>query len=194
MIKECIISLKFLLVMSFITGVMYPLLITILAQSFFPHQAMGSLIKDKGKNIGSALIGQNFKDKKYFWGRPSASDYASIPSGASNMAVTNKALKTAFEERKKIFIKENELSENTIIPSEMLFASASGLDPHVSPESIKLQFKRVIKARNFNKNQEEKLLQEIEILTEKPTFGLLGENRINVLLLNKRLDGFFSEK
>ncbi|MFN8672836.1 MAG: potassium-transporting ATPase subunit KdpC [Candidatus Sericytochromatia bacterium] len=194
MIKECIISLKFLLVMSFITGIMYPLLITILAQSFFPHQAMGSLIKDKGKNIGSALIGQNFKDKKYFWGRPSASDYASIPSGASNMAVTNKALKIAFEERKKIFIKENELSENTIIPSEMLFASASGLDPHVSPESIKLQFKRVIKARNFNKNQEEKLLQEIEILTEKPTFGLLGENRINVLLLNKRLDGFFSEK
>ena len=186
--KEIMTSFKMFLVMTAITGILYPLGITAIGQVIFPHQANGSIIKDGDKLIGSKLIGQKFTSDKYFWGRPSACDYGTVASGASNLGPTSKALKDAVEERKKDFIKKNSLAENTTIPKEMLFASGSGVDPHVSVETVKLQVERVVTARKFGNDKKEILVTLIDKVTEKPQFGILGETRINILLLNQELD------
>jgi K+-transporting ATPase ATPase C chain len=186
--KTIIISLKIFLFFTILTGIIYPLLITGIAQVVFPAKANGSLIVKDNQVIGSELIGQKFDTSIYFMSRPSAVSYNPLPSGGSNYGLTNLKLKNLVAERKKQFIVFNQLDSLTVIPSEMLFASASGLDPHISPEAALLQVERIVKARHLDSNREQKLLQRIKDLTELPQFLCLGEDRINVLILNLELN------
>jgi K+-transporting ATPase ATPase C chain len=186
--KTIIISFKIFLFLTILTGIVYPLFITGITQILFPAEANGSLLFKDTRLIGSNLIGQQFDSAIYFSSRPSAISYNPLPSGGSNFGPTNAKLDSLVTERKKQFIIFNELDSLTIIPSEMLFASASGLDPHISPEAALLQVDRIIKARNFNKNQKQELIQCINNLAEVPQFLWLGEERINVLLLNLETD------
>jgi potassium-transporting ATPase KdpC subunit len=185
---QTIIALKFLLVMTFLTGVIYPFFMTGVAQLFFPAKAKGSLIMKDGKIAGSELIGQKFDSSIYFWSRPSTIDYNPIPSGASNLGPTSDKLKKQVVERRKLFATNNSITDTSAIPKEMLFASASGLDPHISPEAAFLQLKRVAMARNLNETQKQKLQQLIKNKTQEPQFFLFGEPRINVFELNLALD------
>ncbi len=186
--KTLIISLKIFLVFTILTGIIYPLFITGIAQIAFPAKANGSMIFKAKKAIGSELIGQQFDSSIYFMSRPSAISYNSLPSGGSNFGLTNKNLKLLFTNRKQHFIAFNNLDSTTEVPSEMLFASASGLDPHISPRAALLQIDRIAQARSFNNGQKEELLKSIKELTEGPQYLSLGEVRINVLLLNLKLD------
>jgi K+-transporting ATPase, C subunit len=186
--KQTIIALKFLLVMTVLTGIIYPLVMTGLAQLSFPSKANGSLIKKDGKIIGSKLIGQKFDSTIYFWSRPSAIDYNPIPSGASNLGPTSDKLKKQVVERRILFATMNTIVDTTAIPKEMLFASASGLDPHISQKAALLQVDRIAKARNFNAIQKQNLVQSVINITETPQFLVLGEERVNVLILNLELD------
>lgn len=186
--KQTIIALKFLLVMSVLTGIIYPLIMTGLAQLAYKSEANGSLVERDGKIIGSELLGQKFDSSIYFWSRPSATNYGTVPSGASNYGPTSDTLKKQVEARRLLFSSVNLIPDSLTIPKEMIFASASGLDPHISPESALMQVDRIIKSRNFNNIQKERLLKKIKELTESPQFLLLGEARINVLMLNLELD------
>lgn len=185
---QTIIALKFLLVMTVLTGFVYPFFMTGVAQLAFPAKANGSLIMKDGKIIGSELIGQKFDSSIYFWSRPSAIDYNPIPSGASNLGPTSDKLKKQVAERRFLFVTMNSITDTTTIPKEMIFASASGLDPHISQKAALLQVDRVAKARNFNSIQKQNLVQSVKNLTETPQFLVLGEERVNVLVLNLELD------
>lgn len=186
--RQTIIAIKFLLFMTVLTGVIYPFIMTGVAQLAFPARANGSLIMKDGKIAGSELIGQKFDSSIYFWSRPSAIDYNPIPSGASNLSPTSYKLKKQVAERRRLFAINNSLADTSAIPVEMLFASASGLDPHISPEAALLQLKRVAMARNLNETQKQKVQQLIIDKTEEPQFLLFGEPRINVFKLNLSLD------
>ena len=186
--KSLIVSLKIFLFFTVLTGILYPLLITGIAQIVFPVQANGSLIERGNKTIGSALIGQQSDSLVYLSSRPSAVSYNPLPSGGSNYGLTNVKLKNLVTERKKQFITFNHLDSLIEIPSEMLFASASGLDPHISPKAALLQADRIAMARKFNDEQKKKLLQLIKGRIETPQFLILGEERVNVLLLNLDID------
>jgi K+-transporting ATPase ATPase C chain len=186
--KQILIALKIFILFTVLLGVIYPLVITGIAQLAFPTKANGSLIVVDNKVVGSKLIGQNFSSDMYFTSRPSAIDYNPIPSGGSNLGLTSEKLKQQVTDRKSQFLKSNRLAENVSVPSEMLFASASGLDPHISPRAAKLQVERIAEARKFDNVQKQQLLQSIKELTEVPQFSILGESRINVLLLNLQLD------
>jgi K+-transporting ATPase, C subunit len=182
------IALKIFLVFTILTGVIYPLVVTGIAQVVFPHQANGSLILKDNKVIGSELIGQQFDSTIYFTSRPSAIENNPLPSGGSNYGLTSVKLKAQVAERKSKFIAFNQLDKNVEIPAEMLFASASGLDPHISPEAAKLQINRIATARHFSTVQKEKLKALVEKTSEAPQLTCLGESRVNVLLLNIALD------
>jgi K+-transporting ATPase ATPase C chain len=186
--RTIMISLKIFLVFTLLTGILYPLVITGIAQTVFPEKANGSLIVKDDKLIGSKLIGQQFDTTIYFTSRPSAIIYNPLPSGGSNYGLTNVKLKNLVADRKKQFIIFNQLDSLTVIPSEMLFASASGLDPHISQKAALLQVDRISKARNFNTIQKQKLVQSVINLTETPQFLVLSEERVNVLILNLELN------
>jgi potassium-transporting ATPase KdpC subunit len=186
--KTIIISLKIFLFFTILTGIIYPLTVTGIAQLVFPKKANGSLLSKDKKLIGSELIGQQFDSTIYFSSRPSAISYNPLPSGGSNFGLTNLKLKNQVDERKKKFIEFNQLNSTVDVPSEMLFASASGLDPHISPKAALLQIERIVKARNFNSEQKQKLEDIIKELTESPQFKVFGQERINVLKLNLKLD------
>ena len=186
--KQLIISLKFLLIMIILTGIIYPFVMTGVSQLSFPSKANGSLLMKDGKIIGSELIGQNFDSTIYFWSRPSAIGYNPIPSGASNYGPTSDTLKKLVNVRRANFASKNAISDANSIPLEMIFASGSGLDPHISPEAALLQIKRVTSARKMNEDQKAKVVQLINSLTEEAQFSVFGERRINVLLLNLGLD------
>jgi len=185
---QTIIALKFLLIMTVLTGVIYPFFMTGVAQLTFRAKANGSLIIKDGKIIGSELIGQKFDSTIYFWSRPSAIDYNPIPSAASNLGPTSDKLKKQVVERRILFATMNTITDTTAIPKEMIFASASGLDPHISQKAALLQVDRVVKARNFNTIQKQNLVQSVKNLTETPQFLVLGEERVNVLVLNLELN------
>jgi len=185
---QLIIALKFLLVMTVLTGIVYPLFMTGLAQLCFHYKANGSLVMKGGKIIGSELIGQKFDSTIYFWSRPSFIGYNPIPSGASNYGPTSDTLKKQVAARRILFATKNSITDITTIPKEMIFASGSGLDPHISPEAAMCQLERVATARTFNGAQKQKLMQLIKNKTEGPQFFLFGEPRINVFELNLALD------
>jgi potassium-transporting ATPase KdpC subunit len=185
--KSVIISLKIFLFFTILTGIIYPLFVTGIAQVVFPVKANGSLIEFDNRPIGSKFIGQQFDSTIYFTSRPSAVSYNPLPSGGSNFGQTNATLKSRVTERKIHFIAFNQLDSLTEIPSEMLFASASGLDPHISPQAALLQVDRITNARNFDALQKHNLIQSINKLTEQPQFLFLGEERVNVLILNLEL-------
>jgi K+-transporting ATPase ATPase C chain len=181
-------GLKMFLLFTVLTGVVYPLMVTGMAQLFFPFQSNGSTLYLNGKCRGSALLGQSFTNDRYFWGRPSAGNYATLPSAASNWGPTSEALRNAIEQRKKAFIVGNELSPNTVVPVEMLTASGSGLDPHISSASAWLQVNRIGRARNFTKEQRVKLRRLVAQYTEGYPWGTPEERWINVLKINVALD------
>lgn len=170
-----------------ICGGIYPLAVTGIAQAVFPKQANGSLIIDKsGKVIGSSLVGQPFSDPKYFWPRPSATtDFSNNPmgSGGSNSGPTNPNYLKAVGDRVKTL---RDSGVTGPIPAELVQASGSGLDPHISPEAATLQIPRVAKARGLSEDTVRKLVTNH---TEGRQLGLLGEPRVNVLKLNLELDG-----
>ncbi|MDP3331238.1 MAG: potassium-transporting ATPase subunit KdpC [Methylococcaceae bacterium] len=177
-----------LLLLTLLTGVIYPALITVIAQVFFADQANGSLIKnEQGQPIGSALIGQSFSDPKYFWGRPSATGpYANnaAASSGSNLGPTNPALVEAVAARVQA-LKTADPDNKAAIPVDLVTASGSGLDPHISPASAEYQINRISKARHLDPN---KLRDLVTQMTEARQWQVFGEPRVNVLLLNKKLD------
>lgn len=186
--KNIIISLRLLFFLTVITGVIYPLLMTLISNAVFPHQSTGSMIHSGETIMGSELISQDFSDMKYFSPRPSAISYNPIPSSGTNQGPTNTVLKDSVEKRRKRYIEVNNLPEGSHIPEDALFASASGVDPHISIENAVLQSNRIALARNFDENKRIILGELINRLIEKPQFGILGEERINVLELNIELD------
>jgi K+-transporting ATPase ATPase C chain len=186
--KTLVLSIKVFLFFTVLTGIIYPLMISGFAQVLFPEKANGSLIIINNQTIGSELIGQQYDSNIYFISRPSAIDYNPLPSGGSNFGLTNSKLKKIVDERRKQFLIFNNLDSLTEVPSEMLFASASGLDPHISPLAAFLQVDRIAKARNFNESQKLQFEQLIRNQTESPQFLCLGKERVNVLLLNLETD------
>ena len=173
--------------LSIITGLIYPLLVTGIGQAAFPAQAAGSLIERDGKLIGSRLIGQNFTDPKYFWGRPSATapqPYNAAASGGSNLGPLNPALQDAVESRVKA-LRAADPGNTQPVPIDLVTASASGLDPHISPAAADYQIARVARARGLAPEAVRNLVVQH---TEARQWSVFGESRVNVLELNLALD------
>ena len=196
MLREIRPAIILLVVLTLITGLLYPLAMTGLAQVLFPAQANGSMIVLDSKVVGSALIGQQFSDDKYFHGRPSATNtpdpkdatktvdapYNAANSGGSNLGPTNKAL---IDRVKRDVDKLKQENPSAPVPMDLVTTTASGLDPHISPEAAFFQVPRVAKARNM---PEDRLRQLVNQQVEGRILGLLGESRVNVLALNMALD------
>jgi potassium-transporting ATPase KdpC subunit len=196
MLREIRPAIVVLVVLTLITGLVYPLAMTGIAQVLFPYQANGSMVERDGKVIGSELIGQNFTSDKYFHGRPSATTgpdpkdptktvpapYNAVNSGGSNLGPSNKALIDRVKGDMATLQKEN---PGTAVPQDLVTTSASGLDPEISPEAAFFQVPRIAKARNLPENR---IRQLVDDNTEGRLLGLLGEPRVNVLQLNLALD------
>jgi K+-transporting ATPase ATPase C chain len=196
MIKIITQSVRQLILWTVVTGAAYPLVITVIAQLAFRDQANGSLVQRDGKIIGSALMAQQFQGSNYFWPRPSACSYGTGPSGisassGSNLGPTSGQLQTNVINNAAAFISGNNLPTNTVVPADIVFASASGLDPHISPEAARLQIARVAAARGLS---QDKVTELVEKFVEPPQWGFLGEPRVNVLLLNVALDQLAAQK
>ncbi|CAI4034082.1 K(+) transporting P-type ATPase subunit KdpC [Nitrospira tepida] len=180
-------ALMTLLLLTIITGLLYPLAVTGVAQALFPRQANGSLIVQNGQVLGSSLIGQPFDDLKYFWSRPSATSpfpYNAAASGGSNLGPTNPALIKAVQDRVATLTAAD--PDNPLpIPVDLITASGSGLDPHLSPAAADYQVRRVARARGMDEDVVRRLVAEH---TEGRQWGVLGEPRVNVLLVNLALD------
>jgi potassium-transporting ATPase KdpC subunit len=197
MLKEIRPAIVLVIILTLITGLVYPLVMTGVAEAIFPRQAQGSLVEVDGKVVGSALIGQQFTSDKYFHGRPSATTapdpndssktvpapYNAANSGGSNLGPTNKALIDRVKDDVDKLKAENPSSP---VPIDLVTTTGSGLDPHITPEGALFQVPRVAKARNL---PEDKVRQLVNDHVEGRLFGLLGEPRVNVLALNMALDG-----
>lgn len=180
-------ALLICVLLTIITGIVYPLVVTGLAQVVFSAKANGSLIFHDGKAVGSELIGQPFDDPKYFWSRPSATmpvAYNAASSSGSNLGPTNPALVEAIHTRMAA-LSAVDPDNKLPVPVDLVTASASGLDPHISPAAAEYQVHRVAKARGLDENTVRKLIVR---QTKDRTFGLLGEPRVNVVQLNLDLD------
>jgi potassium-transporting ATPase KdpC subunit len=181
------ISISLLALLTVLTGVVYPLIVSGLARAFFPARADGSLVRVGGRVIGSELIGQPFSDPAYFWSRPSATPgvpYNATASSGSNLAPTNAALVTVARARIDALRAADPLNLRAV-PVDLVTASASGLDPDISPAAALYQVPRVARTRGID---EQKLRDLVLVHVEKRTFGILGEPRVNVLRLNVDLD------
>ena len=175
--KTILQSLRIYIVLTLLTGILYPLAGTGISQFLFPKQANGSRIVENGKLVGSDLLAQKFESPRYFWPRPSSADYATVPSGASNKGPTSADLKKSIDERRGKFGND--------APVDLLTASGSGLDPHISPEAARSQISRVAAARNMSI---QKVTALVDQTIEPPQLGFLGEPRVNVVRLNQSLD------
>jgi K+-transporting ATPase ATPase C chain len=187
MLRQLKIALIFLVIFTVITGIIYPLFVTGIAQAFFHHQANGSLIEKKGENVGSELIGQPFSDPKYFWGRLSATapfPYNAAASSGSNYGPSNPALREAVQARIDA-LKAIDPDNNQPIPVDLVTFSASGLDPAISVAAADYQVPRVARYRGLSVEQVKALVNQI---TEGRQLGILGEPSVNVLKLNLALD------
>ena len=187
MLQTTLQSIRALIAFTVITGIAYPLLITGIAQVAFKDQANGSLIFKDQKIVGSRLIGQPFSDPKYFWSRPSATSpmpYNGGSSSGSNQGPTNPALKEAVEGRIKA-LRDAGGDPQKPVPADLVTASGSGLDPHISPAAAEYQVARIAKARNLPSDKVQALVAQH---TEGRQLGFLGEPRVNVLTLNLALD------
>ncbi len=177
-------SIRMFLVLTVMTGIHYPLVVTIAAKIAFRNQADGSIVYNKnGTAVGSTLIAQQFSDSTHFTARPSACSYATVASGASNLGVTSSVLHDSVIARAKVLGKPVGK-----VPADLIFASGSGLDPHISPEAALIQVDRIVKARALSGENRKALIKMIASRTEKPQWGLFGEARVNVLLLNCDID------
>ena len=184
LIRPCV---SLFILLTLITGVLYPLATTVVAQVVFPHQANGSLVRQNDRVMGSELIGQPFSDSRFFWGRPSATGpmpYNASASSGSNLAPTNPALVIAVGERVAA-LRAADPGLTGLVPIHLVTASGSGLDPHISLPAAFIQVPRVAKARHLDEAQVRAL---VERHSEGRQFGLLGEPRINVLALNRAVE------
>jgi K+-transporting ATPase ATPase C chain len=191
--QQILPGIRIKLFMTIVLGVLYPLAITGLSQVMFPHQANGSLVTVNGKVIGSELIGQNFAKPEYFQPRPSAAGndgYDPTASSGSNYGPTNQKLVDRVKASIDKFRKDNP-DYTGPLPADLVTASASGLDPHISPDSAGAQAARVAKARGVSADQVSQLIAQV---TEGPDLGMLGERRVNVLKLNLTLDEKYPKK
>ena len=188
--EQLLPAVRMTLVLTVLTGMLYPALVTGIAQAIFPKQANGSLIEVNGRVTGSELIGQKFSKPEYFQGRPSAAGdgYDASNSGASNFGPTSQKLVDRIKTDAEKFHKENPDFSGPI-PADLLTASASGFDPHLSPASASAQVARVAKARGITQDKAQQL---VDRFTEPRQLGFLGESRVNVLKLNLALDGEYS--
>ena len=187
MLKQFRPAFVLLTLFTVLLGLVYPTLVTGLAQVLMPHQANGSLITQGGKAVGSELIGQSFTEPGHFWGRPSATapmPYNASASGGSNLGPTNPALTEAVKARIEA-LRAAAPGNTQPVPVDLVTASASGLDPHISPAAAAYQTERVARARSLPVAQVQALVQQH---TESPWLGVLGEPRVNVLALNLALD------
>src|SRR5213596_3216680 len=187
MLAHCRAAVVSLILLSVVTGIAYPAIVTAIAQIAFPRQANGTLIVKDGKVVGSVLIGQPFDDPKYFWGRPSATTpfgYNASSSSGSNQGPTNPDLFKAVQSRVDA-LRAADPGNTASIPVDLVTASGSGLDPHISPAAALYQVQRVAKARKMDAGAVQQLVEQH---TEGRTFGVLGERRVNVLALNLALD------
>ena len=169
-------SIRQTILWSIVTGIVYPLAITVIAQFAFKDKAEGSLVLREGKIVGSALLAQQFVGTNYFWPRPSACTYGTGPSGivassGSNLGPTSGPLQTNVMNNAAAFISGNNLATNTVVPADMVFASASGLDPHISPDGARLQIARVAASRGLS---EDKVKALVEKFIEPPQWGISG--------------------
>ncbi len=190
MIKLLTQSIRQTIVWTVFTGLLYPLVITVIAQLAFPRQANGSLLQRDGKLVGSELIAQQFQGPTYFWPRPSAAGYGTGASGiagssGSNLGPTSAQLQTNVRANAKALRDAHKLPADAPVPADLVYASASGLDPHISPEAARFQISRVAAARGMSGEAVTKL---VEKFIEPPQWGFLGEARVNVLRLNLALD------
>lgn len=186
-------AVSLFIVLSVITGVVYPLAVTGAARAFFPGQAAGSLIVKEGQVVGSSLIGQNFTDPKYFWSRPSATSpmpYNAANSGGSNQGPLNPAFFDAVKGRIDA-LKASDPTNSKPVPVDLVTASASGLDPHISPSAALYQLDRVARSRQLSPQHVRELINRN---TESAWLGFLGEARVNVLALNLDLDKAVSSR
>jgi K+-transporting ATPase ATPase C chain len=179
-------ALVMFLLLTLVTGVVYPALVTLIAQGAFAHRANGSILENVGKPVGSELIGQPFSDARYFWGRPSGTTpaYNAGSSSGSNLGPTNPDHLKAVAERVDALHKAHPDHAGPV-PVDLVTASGSGLDPHISPAAAEYQVTRVAQARGFSVERMRQLVAEH---TEGRTLGILGEPRVNVLQLNLALD------
>ena len=191
-LHPALIACRMLLVLSVLAGLVYPLFVTAIATLAFPVKASGSLVLNRGQPVGSALLAQRFAADKYFWSRPSAGDdgtnYATLPSGASNLGPTSSNLALLVRARFERFRAAHGVPGDVAVPPEMVFASGSGVDPHISPASARMQIQRVARARQLHAATTERLRRLVEQSVEPPQLGFLGEPRVNVLGLNLALD------
>ena len=183
-------ALVLFFVLTLITGMVYPLAVTGVAKTLFPQQVAGSLVSRDGKTVGSSLIGQNFSDPKHFWGRPSATGpmpYNATASSGSNLGPLNPALVEAVKGRVDALraADPGHTANTAAVPVDLVTASASGLDPHISPAAARYQVARIAKLRGLPVEQIQAL---VDAQTEKPWLGLIGEAQVNVLRLNLALD------
>jgi K+-transporting ATPase ATPase C chain len=177
MLREILTSVRAIVVLLLVTCVAYPLLITAIGQLAFPAQAGGSLVRQDERLVGSALLAQKFTDPRYFWPRPSAVEYGTVASGASNQGYLSQKLLDAINSRRAAL--------GPGAPADLLTASASGLDPHISEAAARFEIPRVAAARQVDPARLEALVAQT---TERRQLGFLGEPRVNVLLLNRALD------
>jgi len=173
------------LLWTLVTGIAYPVAITVIAQIAFKDQAEGSLVRRDGQLVGSALIAQQFTGKTYFWPRPSAGTYATVPSGASNLGPTSAALQTNVNNNLKALREAHGLAADAPVPADLVYASGSGVDPEISPEAARFQVARVAAARGVAAAQVGNL---VERFVQSPQWGVFGQARVNVLRLNLALD------
>ncbi len=186
--KTMLTSIRVLLVLTFLTGIIYPLVITGVSQMVLPVKANGSMIEVEGRTVGSRLIGQPFASDRYFWPHPLADGYDPMPSGGSNLGPTSSALRDSVLARAARFN-----APVGSVPADLLLSSGSGLDPEISPEAALFQVDRVWKERRAGATSRAKIEALVRTHVQMLQLGLLGEQRVNVLELNLALDSLLPE-
>jgi potassium-transporting ATPase KdpC subunit len=186
--SNTLIALRMLLCFTFLCGGLYPVVVTLLAHGLFPQQANGSLFFAKGQIAGSRLLAYKNPGEGYFHFRPSACDYSTLPGSAANFAPSSAAWRDSVQARRCRFRKENNPADSSTVPVEMLCASASGLDPHISPAAAHMQVARIIAFRQKSPAHERRLNDMIDAASQPWLAGLAGPSRINVAELNFILD------